>query len=110
MEIARSLFQIVMAQQNLDGVQVRTRFQHVRGKAVTEHVGVHLLLKAGTTSSVLAGVPSLQKKCHTQVELPDLGGVKVEATRQISPVVVEETVLALLWGRKSAAYRVFSTT
>ena len=44
MEIAGGLFQIVMAQQNLNGVQVGAGFQHVRGEAVAEYVGIHLLL------------------------------------------------------------------
>jgi len=56
MEIAGGLFQIVMAQQNLNSVQVSAGLEHVRGEAVTEHVGIHLLLHAGTASSVLAGV------------------------------------------------------
>ena len=56
MEIAGGLFEIVMPQQNLNGVQVGTGFQHVGGEAVTEHVGIHLLLDTGTASGVLAGV------------------------------------------------------
>jgi hypothetical protein len=56
MEIASRFFQIVMPQQNLNGVQVGTGFQHVRGEAVTEHVGIHLLLDSGTASGVLAGM------------------------------------------------------
>ena len=54
MEIAGGLFQIVMAQQNLNGVQVGARFQHVRGEAVTEDVGIHLLLDSRTATGVLA--------------------------------------------------------
>ena len=56
MEIASRFFQIVMPQQYLNGVQVGTGFQHVRGEAVTEHVGIHLLLDSGMASGVLAGV------------------------------------------------------
>jgi len=56
MEIAGGLFQIVMAQQNLNGVQVGAGFQHVRRKAVAEYVGIHLLLDPRTASGVLAGV------------------------------------------------------
>jgi hypothetical protein len=56
MEIASGFFQIVMPQQNLNGVQVGAGFQHVGGEAVTEHVGIHLLLYSGTTSGILAGV------------------------------------------------------
>ena len=43
MEIASRFFQIVMPQQYLNGVQVGTGFQHVRGEAVTEHVRIYLL-------------------------------------------------------------------
>ena len=56
MEIASRFFQIVMPQQNLNGVQVGTGFQHVRGEAVTEHVGIHLLLDSGPAGGVLAGM------------------------------------------------------
>jgi len=56
MEITGGLFQIVMAQQNLNGVQVGAGFQHVRRKAVAEYVGIHLLLDPRTASGVLAGV------------------------------------------------------
>ena len=56
MEITGGLFQIVMPQQNLDGVQVGTGLQQVRGEAVTEHVGINLLLKAGAAGGVLTGV------------------------------------------------------
>jgi hypothetical protein len=56
MEIAGGLFQIVMPQQNLNGVQVGAGFEQVGGEAVPEHVGIHPLLNAGTASSVLAGV------------------------------------------------------
>ena len=57
MEIAGGLFQIVMPQQNLNRVQIGAGFQHVRGEAVTEHVGIHLFLDPSTTGSVLAGMP-----------------------------------------------------
>jgi predicted MPP superfamily phosphohydrolase len=56
MEIASRFFQIVMPQQNLNGVQVGTGFQHMRGEAVTEDVGIHLFLDSSTASGVLAGV------------------------------------------------------
>ena len=56
MEIASRFFQIVMPQQNLNGVQVGTGLQHMRGEAVTEHVGIHLLLDSSMASGVLAGV------------------------------------------------------
>ncbi len=56
MEIAGRFFQIVMAQQNLNGVQVGAGFQHVRGEAVPEHVGIYLFLNPGTAGGVLAGV------------------------------------------------------
>jgi chorismate synthase len=55
-EIDGGLFQIVMAQQDLNGVQVGTRFQQVGGEAVAEHVGINFLFNAGTAGGVLAGV------------------------------------------------------
>src|ERR1043165_9104410 len=56
MEIATRFFQIVMPQQYLNGVQVGTGFQHVRGEAVTEDVGIPLRLASGMASGVLAGL------------------------------------------------------
>jgi hypothetical protein len=56
MEIDGGFFQIVMAQQDLNGVQVGAGFQQVRGEAVTEHVGIHLLLNAGAAGGVLTSV------------------------------------------------------
>src|SRR6266705_3968949 len=45
-----------MAQQDLNGVQVGARFQQVRSKAVTQHVGIDLLLNPGAAGRMLAGV------------------------------------------------------
>ena len=73
MEIASRFFQIVMPQQNLNGVQVGTGFQHVRGEAVTEHVGIHLLLDSGTASGVLAGVGAASMSCATSSWLRIVG-------------------------------------
>ena len=56
MEIAGGFFQIVMPQQNLNRVQISAGFQHVCGKAVTEHVGKNFFLNPSTTGSVLAGM------------------------------------------------------
>ena len=46
-EIASGFFQIVMAQQNLDGVQVGAGFEQVRGEAMAEHVGIDTFLDPG---------------------------------------------------------------
>src|SRR5438309_6751650 len=56
MELTGRLVQIMMAEQSRKGVQVGAGFQQVRSEAVTEHVGIYLLLNAGAAGSVLAGV------------------------------------------------------
>ena len=43
MEIDGGLFQIAMAQQDLDGPQIRSVFQQVSGEAVTQGVRMDLL-------------------------------------------------------------------
>jgi len=43
MEIDGGFFQIAMTKQDLNGVQIGASFEQVRGEAVTEHMGIHLL-------------------------------------------------------------------
>ena len=58
MQIDRGLFQIAMPQQHLDGAQVSTGFEQMRGKAVAQSMGMDVLvLKAGAFGGLLTGVP-----------------------------------------------------
>ena len=58
MQIDRRFLQIAMPQQHLDGSQVSTGFEQVRGKAVAQSVGMDpLVLKTGAFGGLLTGVP-----------------------------------------------------
>src|ERR1700728_779134 len=58
MQINRCLFQIAMPEQNLDGAQVGTGFQQVRGKAMAERVRMNMfILEAGVFGRLHAGPP-----------------------------------------------------
>jgi len=90
MEIAGGLFQIVMAQQNLNSVEVSAGLEHVRGEAVTEHVGIHLFLHAGTASSVLAGVTRRFRMDGLITTMPTVSGEEPNGFfAQASPVCAE---------------------
>jgi hypothetical protein len=58
MQIDRSFFQVAMPQQHLNGAQVSTSFEQMRGKAVAQSMGMDVLgLKAGAFGGLLTGVP-----------------------------------------------------
>src|ERR1700685_1862931 len=57
-EIDGGLFEVTMPEQDLDGAQVSTCFQQVRGKAVPQCVGMNLLiLQPGLDRSLLTDRP-----------------------------------------------------
>ena len=58
MKIDRGLFEIAMSQQHLDGAQIGSAFEHVRGKAMPQSVGMDVpVLKTGPFGGVPAGQP-----------------------------------------------------
>jgi len=58
MQIDCRLLKVAMSQQDLNGSQVGTGFEQMRGKAVAQSVGMDtLVLKTGTFGGLLAGVP-----------------------------------------------------
>jgi len=58
MKIDRGLFEIAMSQQHLDGAQVGSGFQQVRGKAMTQSVRMDVpVLKTSSFGGVPAGPP-----------------------------------------------------
>ena len=58
MQIDRGFLQVAMPQQHLDGSQVGTGFEQMRGKAVAQSVGMDVLvLKAGAFGGLLTGGP-----------------------------------------------------
>src|ERR1700688_4583372 len=58
MQIDRSLLKVAMPEQHLDGAQVGTGFQQMRGKAVAQSVGMDaFVLKTGAFGGLLTGVP-----------------------------------------------------
>ena len=66
MQIDRGLFQIAVAQQQLDGAQVGAGFEQVSGESMTQSVGMDaLVLKTGAFGGLLTGGPE------------DLGGNRI---------------------------------
>ena len=55
-EIASGFFQIVMAQQDLDGVQVGAGFEQVSSEAMAEHVRIDTFLNPGAAGRLDASV------------------------------------------------------
>jgi hypothetical protein len=57
-QVNRGLFEVTMSQQHLDGAQIGSAFEHVRGKAMTQSVGMDVpVLKTGSFGGVPAGQP-----------------------------------------------------
>jgi len=79
MQIDRRLLQVAMSQQHLNGSQVGTGLEQMRGKAVAQSVGMDaLVLKTGTFGGLLTGVPE------------DLGGDRM--TRRMPSVAGEQPI------------------
>ena len=57
MQIDGGLFQIAVAQQDLNGAEIGAGFEQVSGEAVTQRVGMNLFLDAGSLGGFPAGVP-----------------------------------------------------
>ena len=57
MQIDGGLFQIAVAQQDLNGAQIGACFEQMSGEAVTQRVAMDLFLDAGSLGGLLAGVP-----------------------------------------------------
>jgi hypothetical protein len=57
-QIDRGFLQVAMSQQHLNGSQVGTGFEQMRGKAVAQSVGMNVLVfEAGALGGLLTGVP-----------------------------------------------------
>jgi len=57
-QIDGCFFQIPMSEQNLNGAQIRSRFQQMRGEAVAQGVGMNLITDSGSSSRLPASRPS----------------------------------------------------
>src|ERR1700736_3262140 len=57
MEVDGGLFEIAMPKQDLNGAQIRTRLEKMRGEAVAQGVGMDLFLDACALGRFLARVP-----------------------------------------------------
>src|ERR1700730_4849333 len=58
MQVHGGLFQIAMAQQNLNRADMRARFEEMRGEAVAQSVRVQIFLDARSLSGFLARIPN----------------------------------------------------
>ena len=57
MQIQRGVLEVPVSQQQLDGAQVRTGFQHVGREAVAQRVRADPFADAGAESRFMTGVP-----------------------------------------------------
>ena len=79
MQVDRRLLEVTMTEQHLDGAQVGTGFEQMRGKAVAQSMGMDVLvLKPGVFGSLLTGVPE------------NLGGDRM--TRRMPSVAGEQPI------------------
>src|SRR5258708_22482601 len=82
MQIDRGFFKVAMPQQHLDGAQVGTSFEQMRGKAVAQRMRMDVLVfKAGAFGGLLTGVPE------------NLGGDRM--TRRVPSVAGEQPIVGL---------------
>jgi hypothetical protein len=75
MQIDRSLFQITMSQQHLDGAQIGAGLQQMRCKTMPQSVRMNVLvLQAGTFSSPLTRGPEHLGGDRTTRRMPSVAG------------------------------------
>jgi hypothetical protein len=58
MQVDSGLSQIAMAEQDLNGAEIRARFEEMRGEAVAQSVGVQIFLDTRSLCSFLARMPN----------------------------------------------------
>jgi hypothetical protein len=58
MEVDGGLFQVVVTQQHLDAAQIRTCFEQVSGKTMSNGVRVHVFFDARSLGGIPAGMPN----------------------------------------------------
>src|SRR3984957_2468177 len=74
-QVDRRLFQIAMPQQHLDGAQVGPGFEQMRGKAMTEGVGMDVLvLKASAFGRFLTSGPEHLGGDRMTPRMPSVAG------------------------------------
>src|ERR1700751_2185057 len=75
MQVDRRLFQITMSQQHLDGAQVGTGLQQMRGEAMTQGMRMDVpVLKACAFGGLLAGSPEHLGGDRTTRRMPSVAG------------------------------------
>ena len=74
-QIDRGFLQVAMSQQHLDGAQVGTGFEQMRGKAVAQSVGMDVLVfKAGALRGLLTGAPENLGGDRRTRRMPSIAG------------------------------------
>ena len=90
MQIDRRFLQVAMPQQHLDGAQVGTGFEQMRGKAVAQSVGMDVLvLKTGAFGGLLTGVPENLGGDRMTRRMPSVAGKQPVGGLALQPAPVD---------------------
>src|ERR1700675_2746962 len=91
MEVDGGLFEIAMAEQDLNGAQIRARLEKMRGEAVAQRVGMDLFLDARSLGSFLTGVPRCFRIDGLIIVVPTVAWKQPCAglSRQAAPVLAQ---------------------
>ena len=92
MQIDRSLFQVTMTQQHLDGSQISASLEQMRREAVTQGMGMDVLMcQAGALGGVLASIPQDLGCDGTTARVPSVSRKQpvLRFAPQAAPVVAQ---------------------
>ena len=80
------------AKQNLDCPQVRTVFEQVSGKTVSQRVRMDLLADSGTLSGFFAGLPNYLRRNQMIGRMPAVAGKQPDGrfTPKTTPVLAQD--------------------
>src|SRR5260370_39849385 len=97
MQIDCRLLKVAMSQQHLNGSQVGTGFEQMRGKAVAQSVGMDtLVLKTGTFGGLLTGVPENLGGDRMTRRMPSVAGEQPIGGLAFQPAPVDAQCLEQL--------------
>jgi hypothetical protein len=86
MQIDRRFLQVAVPQQHLDGTQVGTGFEQMRGKAVAQSVGMDApVLKTGAFGGLLTGAPENLGGDRMTRRMPSVTGKSQSVGLRFSP-------------------------
>ena len=89
MKVDGRLFQIVVTEQQLDGAQVRTRFEQMRGKTMPQRVRMNTLVETRAYGRLVAGVPDHLGSNRIGARMPTITGEEPGLGLQSAPVLAQ---------------------